>query len=77
VHRVGAVGFLHYGNRCQLGPVIEVGHRGRYMSISPLSLDIAYFALMILGDAATILAGGIIALAFVDGLLSVIQLIRG
>lgn len=47
------------------------------MSISPLLLDIAYFALMVLGDVAKILAGGIIALSFVDGLLSIIQLIRG
>lgn len=47
------------------------------MTISPLLLDIAYFALMVLGNVAIILAGGVIALGFVDGLLSVIQLIRG
>lgn len=47
------------------------------MSISPLLLDIAYFALWVLGNVATLLAGAFIALSFMDGLLSIIQLIRG
>ena len=46
------------------------------MNISPLTLDIAYLALTVLGDASIIVAGGLVALSFVDGLISAIQLIR-
>lgn len=46
------------------------------MSLSGLSLDLAYFVAWALGDLARFVAGGLIAAAFVDGLITAIQMIR-
>lgn len=46
------------------------------MEISTLSLDLAYLAIAALGDLARFIAGGLIAAAFTDGLMTAIQLIR-
>lgn len=46
------------------------------MDISPMSIDLAYFALVVLEDVARLLAGALIVAAFVDGLISVLQIMR-
>lgn len=46
------------------------------MDISPLATDLAYFALFVLEDVARLLAGALIVAAFVDGLVSVVQIMR-
>lgn len=46
------------------------------MELSTLSLDLAYLAASLLGDLARLIAGALIAGAFVDGLLTAIQLVR-
>ncbi len=46
------------------------------MDISPMANDLAHLALAVLGDLATLLAGALIVAAFVDGLISAIQIIR-
>lgn len=46
------------------------------MGLTGLTLDLAYFAVWALGDLATLIAGGMIAAAFVDGLMVAVQLIR-
>lgn len=46
------------------------------MELSGLTLDLAYFAVWALGDLARFIAGGLIAAAFVDGLITAIQLMH-
>lgn len=46
------------------------------MELSAVTLDLAYLAIWALGDVLRFLAGGLIAAAFIDGVITAIQLVR-
>ena len=45
--------------------------------LSTLTIDLVYFALAVLGDIFVFLAGGLIVISIVDGLIHAMNILRG